>query len=140
MVEKAHTAAGNWWPQMLEPLREFGGKVADFFAPSADAAVSGDFYEINVELPGVAQEDINVTMQDNMLTVSGEKRFAREEKTKEYFFSERAFGRFQRSFRLPGDVDTAAINAAFKDGVRTLRVPKPDPPPDRSRRVEVQSG
>ena len=140
MVEKAHTAAGTWWPQVMEPLRGIGGKIADFFAPSADAAVSGDFYEINVELPGVAQKDITVTMQDGMLTVSGEKRFEREEKGKEYFFSERAFGRFQRSFRLPADVDDKGISASFKDCVLAIRVPKSGPLPDRTRRIDVKSG
>ena len=96
--------------------------------------------EINFELPGVAQKDITVTMQDGMLTVSGEKRIEHEEKGKEYYFSERAFGRFQRSFRLPADVDDADIEASFKDGVLAVRIPKSGPPPDRSRRIDVKSG
>jgi len=137
MVEKAHTAAGSWWPGLMEPLRAAGQRVADFFAPSADASATGEFYEINVELPGVKSDDIDVTVDDDTLTVKGEKRFEREEKGKTYFFSERAWGAFQRSFRLPADVKADEVSADFKDGVLTIRVPKSSPPKERVRRVPI---
>lgn len=137
MVEKAHTAAGNWWPGLMEPLRQAGQRIADFFAPSADAAATNDFYEINVELPGVKSEDIDVTVDEDTLTVKGEKKFEREEKGKTYFFSERAWGAFHRSFRLPADVEAESVSADFKDGVLTIRVPKSAPPKERARRVPI---
>ena len=137
MVEKGHTAAGSWWPGLMEPLRAAGERIADFFAPSADAAATGEAYEINVELPGVKADDIDVTVDDDTLTVRGEKRFEREEKGKTYFFSERAWGAFHRSFRLPPDAKADAVSADFKDGVLAIRIPKAGPAKDRVRKVPI---
>ena len=130
MVEKSHTAAGSdigWWPSMYEPVRNMGRKIADFFAPDADAAATKDAYVINVELPGVSADNVDVSVQDHVLTVKGEKTSEHEEKGKSYFFSERRYGAFQRSFRLPPDVSEDAISADFKDGILTLQVPKQGP-------------
>ena len=137
MVEKAHTAGGNWWPGLMEPLRAAGERIADFFAPSADAAATGDCYEINVELPGVKTDDIDITVDEGMLTVRGEKRFEREEKGKTYFFSERAWGAFERSFRLPPDAEAESISADFKDGVLAIRIPKSGPAKESARKVPI---
>ena len=104
MVEKSHTAAGHeggFWPSVMDPLRSAGEKIASFFAPSADAASTEDIYEINIELPGVSSENVGVELHDNVLTVKGEKRVEREQSGKTYYFSERRFGSFHRSFRLP---------------------------------------
>jgi len=137
MVEKAHTAAGSWWPGLMEPLRAAGERIADFFAPSSDAAATGEAYEINVELPGVKSDDIDLTVDADTLTVRGEKRFEREQKGKTYFFSERAWGSFHRSFRLPPDAQAEAISADFKDGVLAIRIPKSGPEKERVRKVPI---
>ena len=104
MVEKSHTA--GWWPDLYQPLRNIGQRVADWFAPRSDASALEDYYEINVELPGVKTEDVDVSVDDNSLTVRGEKRYEREEAGRTYFFSEREYGSFQRTFRLPPDADS----------------------------------
>lgn len=146
MVEKSHTAGqmggqgGGLWPNLYEPLRGLGGKLADWFAPAADAAAGEGYYEINVELPGVASEDVDVALHENVLTVRGEKRFAKREEGRSYFFSERSYGAFERSFRLPSDADPEKITADFKDGVLTLLVAKAGPPPERARRIEIRRG
>lgn len=142
MVEKSHTATGNetgWWPNMYEPLRNVGRKIADFFAPEADAAATDNAYVINVELPGVEAANVDVSVHDHMLTLKGEKKSEHEEKGKTYFFSERRYGSFQRSFRLPPDVAEEDISADFKDGVLTLRVPKRGPAEQKERKkIEVR--
>lgn len=140
MVEKSHTAAGHengFWPHVLDPLRNAGEKIANFFAPSADAASTDDVYEINVELPGVSEEDIAVELHDNVLVVKGEKRFEREEKGKTYYFSERRFGSFHRSFRLPEDVDPEKISADFSDGVLAIRVAKRTAQASAPKKIQV---
>jgi HSP20 family protein len=127
MVEKTHTAAGHetgFWPHVMDPMKQLGDKIADFFAPSADAAATDDFYEINMELPGISEDDIMVELKDNILTVKGEKRTAHEEKGKTFYFSERRYGTFHRSFRIPEDVAPEKIGANFTDGVLTIKVPK----------------
>ena len=78
-------------------------RIADWFAPRAEATASNAHYEITMELPGVAQDDIEVSLHDGVLTVKGEKRSERKEEGEGYFFSEREYGRFQRTFRLPAD-------------------------------------
>lgn len=137
MVEKFHTA--GWWPSLYEPLRGIGEKIADWFAPRSEASAGEGSYDITLELPGVKSDDIDVSVQDGSLTIRGEKRSEREETGRTYFFSEREYGAFERSFRLPADAQTDAISADFKDGVLTVKVPKAGPPPDRSRRIEVKT-
>ncbi len=97
------TNARAWWPGFYEPFRHFGERIADWFAPRSEATASNAHYEITMELPGVAQEDIDVSLHDGILTVKGEKRSERKEEGEGYFFSEREYGRFQRTFRLPAD-------------------------------------
>jgi len=137
MVERSHTA--GWLPQAYAPLRRLGEKVAEWFAPKADAAMGEDCYEISLELPGVAATDIDVMIQDGSLTIRGEKRFDSEEMGRTYFFSEREYGAFQRSFRLPPDAASDRIDAAFKNGVLCVRIPKLQPTAADSRKVLVRT-
>jgi len=122
MVEKSHTA--GWWPDLYEPLRNIGQRVADWFAPRSDASALEDYYEINVELPGIKTEDVDVSTEDNSLVVRGEKRSEHEETGRTYFFSEREYGAFQRTFRLPPDADGDKIDAAFSDGILSIKIAK----------------
>lgn len=137
MVESAHAA--GWWPQLYEPFQKFGSKIADWFTPRSEALANTDFYEISMELPGVTSEDIEVTCEENRLTVKGEKRVTREEKGETFFFSEREYGAFQRTFRLPADASSSDIAAEFKNGVLTLKVAKLSPAAAEGKRIEVRS-
>jgi len=112
MVEKSHTASGtesDWWPALYDPLRRMGKLIADFFAPDADAAATEDKYVINVELPGVAAEDVEVAVHDHVLTLKGEKKSEHEETGKSYFFQ-----RTQIRF-LPAIVPSAARRGGGRD-------------------------
>jgi len=122
MIEKSHTA--GWWPNLYDPLRNIGQRVADWVAPRSDASALEDYYEINVELPGVKTEDVDVSLHDNTLMVRGEKRSEREEAGRTYFFSEREYGAFQQTFRLPPDADSDKIDAEFSDGILRLKIAK----------------
>jgi HSP20 family protein len=136
MVEKSRTA--GWWPDLYEPLRNIGQRVADWFAPRSDASALEDFYEINVELPGVKTEDVDVSIEDNSLVVRGEKRFEHEETGRTYFFSEREYGAFQRTFRLPPDVDSDKIDAEFRDGILRLKIAKRASSQVAGRKIDVR--
>ncbi len=143
MPEKSRTLSvtGNdhFWPRFFDPLREFGSVISNFFSPNADALNKEDCYEIRVELPGVSEKDVEVTIENNNLTIRGEKRSEHEEKDKNYYFSERRYGSFERSFRLPEDVKEADIKASYKDGVLTLRLPKTEPKKSASRKIDIKS-
>lgn len=136
MVEKSHTA--GWWPSVYEPLRQIGEKVADWFAPRSEASVLDDYYEINVELPGVRAEDVDVTMQDGSLVVSGEKRSERQQTGQSFYFSEREYGAFQRAFRLPPDADNDNIDGRFDDGVLCLKIGKRSPSKPPAKKIQIR--
>lgn len=136
MVENTRTA--GWWPGLYDPLRNLGQRVADWFAPRSEASAMEDFYEINVELPGVKTDDVDVSVHDNNLMVRGEKKSERQESGRTYFFSELEYGSFQRSFRLPADADSDKIDASFKDGVLNLRVAKMDTAKPAGKKISVR--
>lgn len=138
MVEKTHTA--GWWPSLYEPLRTMGEKVADWFAPRSDALSRENDYEINIELPGVAAKDVEVSVHDNNLVVHGEKRSKREEKGETFYFSEREYGAFHRTFRLPADADGDKIDAHFDNGVLCLRIARKAASAPGARKVEIRGG
>ncbi len=108
MVEKSHTS--GLWPQLYEPFRNFGQRLADWIAPASEASVNGDSYCIAIEVPGVAEDDIEISVSDGVVTVKGEKKSSREEKGETWYFSEREFGAFSRSFRLPPDADEGGVS------------------------------
>lgn len=137
MVEKSHTS--GWLPNIYEPFREVGEKIADWFAPASDASAKDDCYEINVELPGVKAEDVDITIKDNSLIVMGRKHSEREERGRSYFFSERQFGAFQRTFRLPPDFDEDNIDASFDDGVLHLNVGKQRVIEAKNKKIEIKT-
>jgi len=140
MVEKSHTAGGNyWWPNLMDPLRQVGTRIADFFAPSADASATQEAYEIDIELPGVASDNIDVSVHERTLTVRGEKRSERSEEGRTFFFTERSYGAFQRSFRLPEDADVDKIQAENKDGVLKLHIGKLTASDVEARRIKVRT-
>lgn len=122
MVEKTHTV--GWIPNFYEPFRQVGAKISEWLAPKSDALSASDAYEISIELPGVKPEDVDISIVDNSLSVRGEKRSEREEEGVTYFFSEREYGAFQRTFRLPPDSDSNKIDASFVDGVVKITIPR----------------
>ena len=135
MVEKTH--ASGWLPSLYEPFRTLGARVADWFAPASEAGARKDAYTITVELPGVDADEIEISVSGDILTVSGEKTASREEKGETWYFSERQYGAFSRSFRLPPDADTEGISAEMKDGVLSLKVPKTAPDMPEGRRIRI---
>ena len=131
---------GGAWPHLLDPLRHLGSGIAHFFSPSADASRGDENYVITLELPGVKPENVDVSLNDHILTIKGEKHSEEKRETDTYFVAERRYGGFQRAFQLPSDVDAQAIDAAFNDGVLTLTLPKLRSAQGKERRIEVRKG
>lgn len=138
MVEKSHTS--GLWPAFYEPFRNFGTRMAEWLSPASDASADDNAYLISVELPGVAEKDIDISVHDGVVTVKGEKTSEREERGDTWFFSERQFGAFSRTFRLPGDADGDKIDAKLKDGVLTLSVPKVAPQAPAAKKIRIRKG
>ena len=124
-----HRPARNpfrFYNPFFAPLR--AGTDADTYdwAPSVDISETDDTFEVRAEVPGVAKDDLHVSVKDNLLTLSGEKRQENVDDTQNYRRVERRYGSFQRSFTLPSEVATDDIKAEYSDGVLTLSIPKPE--------------
>jgi len=92
--------------------------------PAIDVVDDKDNLMIKADLPGLKKEDLDISLQDDILTIKGEKKNENEKKEKNYYRVERSYGIFQRSLRLPSQVDSKKVNAKFKDGVLELTLPK----------------
>lgn len=90
----------------------------------ADLKETKDAVELTLEMPGIAQEDVKITLEDNVLTVSGEKKVEKEEGEGAYHLSERSYGSFARSIALPRNVDMERIDATMSDGLLKITAPK----------------
>lgn len=94
------------------------------WTPAADIKEEEGAFRVKVDLPGIKKDDVNIEVSENRLAISGERRFEQEEKRDDYHFVERGYGRFHRAFTLPGTVDADKIDAAYKDGVLEVVLPK----------------
>jgi HSP20 family protein len=94
--------------------------------PAVDLYEKDDHFVIKAELPGVDKKDISIDLKDRVLTLSGERLFENEVTEENYYRRERSYGKFQRAFTLPADVDSDKIKAEFKDGLLQIEVPKPE--------------
>jgi HSP20 family protein len=118
-------------------------EMAQFLRPSLDVAEERDAYTITAEVPGVSRDDLDVSVSDNLLTISGQKKRERQgnghgERGQSYR-GERVFGAFQRTLQLPADADGERIDAQYRDGVLTITVPRrPDATPN-GRRIAIKT-
>jgi HSP20 family protein len=101
------------------------GRSLRRWIPSMDLVEADDELVLRADLPGVSDDDIEIEIRDNVLTISGERRSEHEEKNESFYRAERAFGSFSRSLTLPDGVDPDAVTAKSDDGVLEVRVPKP---------------
>ena len=118
-------------------LRRQGGFDA-VFSPAIDVAVEKDNVIVNADLPGLTKDDVTVTLQDNYLTIRGEKKHETEQKEANYFLGERIYGSFTRTIELPMAVNASKIEARFKDGVLHVTLPKTEDA--KPKQIEVKVG
>ena len=110
-----------------------------FSAPAIDMSEDEKAYKVSAELPGLDAKDVDVSISGNTLVLKGEKRQEKEEKEKNYYFSERAYGSFQRAFELPASVDRDKVSADFAKGVLTITLPKTPDAQKQQKKIEVKS-
>lgn len=129
MVEKS--SEHSRWPSLLDPLydplRSFGHRVAEWLKPASAASGDDTAYSVSMELPGVAEDDVELSINNGSLIVRGEKKTESEQKGDTWYFSERQFGAFSRTFQLPEDADSTNTTATMKDGVLKITVPRVAP-------------
>jgi HSP20 family protein len=119
--------------------------VAPFFrregfltAPAVDVAETDAAYEITVELPGLDERNVEIAHANGILAIRGEKREESENKQRDYYVSERRYGSFERSFRIPDSVDEGKISAAFNKGVLAVTLPKTQQTRQPEKKIEIK--
>jgi HSP20 family protein len=120
----------------LDPWRERPFRSLGDFAPHMDVKECANHYAISVELPGMAEKDVAVKVHGGLLTITGEKKAERSEESGEMHLTERSYGAFTRSVRLPENADADSIKADYDKGVLTVTVPKREGGKDE-RKIEV---
>ena len=137
-LEALHQSLGSLFSRSPVPRpagKEEPMRVADW-APLVDISEDHKEYLINAELPEVKKEDVKITMEDGMLTITGDRKIEKEENGKKYHRVERAYGTFVRTFSLPDDASPGKVSAEFKDGVLKVHLAKDEKA--RPQQIEVK--
>jgi len=136
--------AGSWgFPasglsRWLEPSFGFGSRLSSF-VPAVNVSETGRELQITAELPGLDEQDVEVTLNRDSLTIRGEKRNEFEDKGRDYYRMERSYGSFHRTIPLPGEVDTEKVDARFNKGVLTVTLPKLPEHRLGSRKIQIKT-
>lgn len=123
-----------------DPFREWDRPLSvlsrDQFIPRFDVKETADHFELIADLPGIRQEDLDISVTDNRMTISGKREHEEKEEGETYFSVERNFGSFCRSFTLPQNVDVSHVDANYENGVLQISVPKLSE--SRARKIEIK--
>jgi HSP20 family protein len=123
-----------------QPLPNGGNVGQRRWLPAMDLVESDDDFVLRADLPGLSEKDVNIELEDNVLTISGERKGEHEERKEGFYRVERASGSFSRSLTLPEGVNPEGIKANFDRGVLEVRIPKPEERKPRKVEISVASG
>ena len=131
----------SWRPLSRQLLTRTQPSAADWVvSPAVDVVERDETFEITAEIPGLDEKDIDIRLANGVLSIRGEKTEEREEKEKTYHVSERRYGSFQRSFRLPEHVEADKVSAAFAKGILKVTIPKASNAGTNERKIEIKAG
>ena len=128
---------GDFSDFSLSPLRTLT-RGTDGFMPRMDIAETDKDITLTAELAGMDEKDVEITVHDDVLTITGEKKTEHEQKEGERFLTERSYGSFSRSIALPAEVDQDKIDAAFKKGVLTVKLPKAPVEETKAKKIDIK--
>jgi len=120
----------------LDEVKEEG--VISSFVPVVNTREGEYAYHVELDLPGIKKEDIEITTEDNILTISGERKLKDEVKEDDYYKVESVYGKFSRSFTLPEKIDVENIHAESKDGVLEVIIPKLSEEETKPKKIEIK--
>lgn len=128
----------DFWSRFERPFAGISGALTGF-GPTTDVTETDEAVEVAIELPGLSEKDVEVSLTDDVLTIRGEKKRESEDKRMGVYISERSWGSFYRMVPLPPGVDTDKASASFKRGVLTVTLPKTPEAQSKVRRIEVKA-
>ena len=108
------------------------------WSPRIDVVESEKAYELRAELPGINKKELNISVKDDVLTISGEKKGEEKKEGDDYYSCERRFGKFERSFRMADTVDSENVSAEYKDGVLVVTIPKVEIPEPKATKIVIK--
>ena len=117
----------------------FFGRHTAGFSPKVDITESDKEIRVSAELPGINEKDIDITVNHDSLTIKGEKKEEKEDKGKDYYRMERSYGSFCRSIPIPVDIETGKVNASYKKGILTVKIPKSPKSIEEKRKITVKT-
>lgn len=123
---------------LLGGTQDDGSLGLSTWTPAADIAELENEYLVKLELPGVNKDDVGITVESNILTIRGEKKFEKDEKKDNFHRIERTYGSFERSFTLPSTIRTDKIDAVYKDGILTVSLPKAEEAKPKQIEVKIK--
>jgi len=126
------------WGHFEQMDRWFGDFSPRRYAPNLEVSDDDKALRVTAELPGMSKDDVRLQIDDNLLIISGEKKNEEDKKDDGVFRMERYYGYFQRAIPLPEDIDKENVDAEFKKGVLTVRIPKLESTKTRGRHIEVK--
>lgn len=135
-LSKFQDAMGDLFNQFFEGWDIMPTLEGSTWWPMLDIADNENEFLVKVEVPGMKAQDINVSVQGNVLTLTGKKEESQEDRRGKYYHTERRFGEFRREFTLPSTVDSEHVEATCSDGVLTISLPKT--PAAKTRKIEVR--
>lgn len=121
----------------FDPFRDFSFPRYDEFVPAFEVKETSKAYVFKADLPGIKEDDVEVSLTGNRLMVSGKREEEKKDENERYFTSERSYGSFSRTFTLPGDVAADQVVADLKDGVLSITIPKS--PEAQSKKIPIQA-
>ncbi len=127
----------NRFQRFFDEFPGFQNAHQDSFSPRIDISEDEKSILIDAEVPGVPKENLKITLQDNILTIEGEKKKSNVEKEKNFYREERSFGKFKRSFTLPIEVDSENVDAKFSDGNLEIKLNKLAPKVEKEKVIEL---
>ena len=127
----------DFWHGFSAPTWPAGFGASFEAMPPVEVSETDDEVEITAELPGMSEEQVDVTLSADMLKINGEKRSERDEKRQDYHISERSYGAVHRTIPLPSGLDLDQVDATFKDGVLKVRIPKTEEARSEVKRIAV---
>jgi HSP20 family protein len=128
----------NRFQRFFDDSPTLNNRSQDTFSPRIDIAENEKSISIDAEIPGVPKENLKITLQDNILTIEGEKKKVSVENDNNYYREERSYGKFKRSFTLPVEVDSENVNAKFDSGILEIKLDKVEPKKDEERVIELK--
>lgn len=144
-VPHAHPGLRAFWPVEMDRFFDeaFAGapaaQAAQSFTPRIDVSESDEAYVVRADLPGVEEKDVQISLEEGVLTIQGKLESEQEEERKGLRYAERVRGSFQRTIELPGELDETKVTASYKQGVLTVTLPKQPAPKPQVRSIPITS-